>query len=168
MNDPQNEEAQACAEANDESAEGTKSTRVAEGAATGGSPPEMVGTSTSQTRAAVKDQALRTPASPDEARPRGGADANAACSVPVKNRADNGTLRAAVRAPERDEPPVGACNIVIRASERIPSPVRGPSMAAPVHEVVREETAARTEALNGTILDARNMRLPRAGGCQDK
>jgi len=89
-----------------------------------GSPPEMIGASTSQTRAAVKDQAFRTPASPGKARLRGGAEANVAHSVPVKNRADNGTWRAAVRAPERNEPPAGACDIVIRASERIPSPVR--------------------------------------------
>jgi hypothetical protein len=165
MNDPHNEEAQACIEADDEGAESTKATRVTEGAANGGSPPEVAGISTSQTREASKDQVVRTPALPEKARPRDGAEADAARSAAVNRRADHGTQRAAVRAPERDEPPAGACDIVIRASERIPSPVRGPSMAAPVREVVRRETAARTEALDGTILDARNMRLPRAGGC---
>jgi hypothetical protein len=77
--------------------------------------------------------------------------------------------RAAVRMPERDEI-VGeaasqSCEIVIRASERIPSPVRGPSVAAPAREIVRAETAARTEVLAGTVLDARTMRIPRAGEC---
>ncbi len=77
--------------------------------------------------------------------------------------------RAAVRMPERDEPAselaTHGCEITIRASERIPSPVRGPSVAAPVREVVRVETAARTEVLAGTVLDARTMRIPRAGEC---
>jgi hypothetical protein len=77
--------------------------------------------------------------------------------------------RTAVRMPERDEPATElathACEITIRASERIPSPVRGPSVAAPVREVVRVETAARTEVLAGTVLDARSMRVPRAGEC---
>jgi hypothetical protein len=87
---------------------------------------------------------FKTPASPERATRRG---------------------RAAVRMPERDEPAAPACEITIRASERIPSPVRGPSVAAPVREVVREETAVRTEVLTGTILDARSMRVPRAGEC---
>lgn len=54
-------------------------------------------------------------------------------------------------------------DIVVRASERIPSPVVGPDASTCPVRVVREETAARTEVLNGTALDARLVRLPRAG-----
>jgi hypothetical protein len=165
MNDPHNEEAQVCVEADDEGDESTKAIRATEGAAAGGNPPEVADVSTSQTREASKDQIVRTPASPEKARPRDEAKADATRITAVNHRADHGSQRAAVRAPERDEPPAGACDIVIRASERIPSPVRGPSVAAPAREIIRRETAARTEVLGSTILDARNMRLPRAGGC---
>jgi hypothetical protein len=58
--------------------------------------------------------------------------------------------------------PASPDDIVVRASERIPSPVVGPDASTCP---VREETAARTEVLNGTALDARLVRLPRAGVC---
>ncbi len=54
-------------------------------------------------------------------------------------------------------------DLVIRASERIPSPVSGPDAVSRSVEIVREETAARTRRLEGTLLDARMSRLPRAG-----
>ena len=89
--------------------------------------------------------------------------------VPASPERTTRDERAAVRMPERDEVAEEAasqnCEIVIRASERIPSPVRGPSVAAPAREIVRAETAARTEVLAGTVLDARTMRIPRAGEC---
>ncbi len=56
-----------------------------------------------------------------------------------------------------------ADDLVIRASERIPSPVSGPAVVSRPVEIVREETATRTRSLDGTLLDARMSRLPRAG-----
>jgi hypothetical protein len=49
------------------------------------------------------------------------------------------------------------CEVVLRASEQMPLPVLAPA------EGLREETMARTEALCGSVLDARKMQLPRAG-----
>ena len=60
---------------------------------------------------------------------------------------------------------VSADDLIIRASERIPLPVLGPDVISRSIEIVREETATRIQRLEGTLLDARMSRLPRAGTC---
>jgi hypothetical protein len=100
MNDPRNEEAQVCIEAGDEGDESTKATRATEGAVAGGNPSDAAGVSTSQTREAPKEQIVRTPASPEKARPREEAKADAPHREVVNHRVGHITQRAAVRAPE--------------------------------------------------------------------
>ena len=56
-----------------------------------------------------------------------------------------------------------ADDLILRASDRMPSPISGPEATPRTIEIVREETAARTQLLEGTPLDARMSRLPRAG-----